>query len=193
MLDALLDPGDVATDRIEAPLHQIEALGKIMVPVAQTLDAGIGVTLLGHQRLETDLLGADDRFALADLSVQILPTQGRQLGLELPLFAFELLILLGGLGLTVQAFELAFELFAQVGQALQVFVGAADAVFSLAPALLVLGDARRFLNEVTQVFGLGFDQLGDHPLLDDRAAARPRPVPRKISVMSRRRHLVPLR
>ncbi|MNN19999.1 hypothetical protein D3C81_1332580 [compost metagenome] len=74
VLDALLDPGDVAADRIEAPLHQIEALGQIMVPVAQAFDAGIGVALLGHQGFETDFLGADDRFALTDLIVQVLPT-----------------------------------------------------------------------------------------------------------------------
>jgi hypothetical protein len=33
------------------------------------------------------LPGADDRFALADLVVQILPAQGRQLRLELALLA----------------------------------------------------------------------------------------------------------
>jgi hypothetical protein len=37
--------------------------------------------------LKADFLGADDRFALADLVVQILPAQGRQLRLELALFA----------------------------------------------------------------------------------------------------------
>ncbi len=87
VLDALLDPGDVAADRIEAPLHQIEALGEVVVAVAQAFDAGVGVALFGHQGFETDLLGADDRFALADLIVQVLPAQGRQLRLELALLA----------------------------------------------------------------------------------------------------------
>jgi len=44
-------------------------------------------------------------------------------------------------------------------------MGAADTVFGLATALLVLGDAGSFFDKVTQVFGLGFDQLGDHALL----------------------------
>nr|GFC57024.1 hypothetical protein [Tanacetum cinerariifolium] len=61
---------------------------------------------------------------------------------------------------------------AQVGQAREVFVGAADPVFGVATALLVFGNARRFFDEVTQVLRLGFDQLGDHALLDDRIAAR---------------------
>ena len=51
-------------------------------------------------------------------------------------------------------------------------MGATNAVFGLAAALLVLGDAGRFFDKVAQVFGLGFDQLGDHALFDDRVAAR---------------------
>ncbi|MNI13042.1 hypothetical protein D3C73_662520 [compost metagenome] len=172
VLDALLDPGNVAADRVEAPLHQVEAFRQVVVPVTQALDACVGIALFGHQGFERNFLVADDRFTLADLIVQRLPAQGRQLGLELTLLALEFLILLGGLGLAVQAFELTLKLFAQVGQALKVLVGAADAVFGLAPTLLVLGDARRFFDEVAQVFGLGLDQLGDHPLLDDRVAAR---------------------
>mgnify|MGYP006138437331 CR=1 FL=1 len=46
VLDALLDAGDIAPHRIEAPLHQIEALGQFVVPVAQALDGGIGIALL---------------------------------------------------------------------------------------------------------------------------------------------------
>jgi hypothetical protein len=48
-----------------------------MMPIAQALDAGIGIALLGHQGFKADFLGADDRFALADLVVQRLPAQGR--------------------------------------------------------------------------------------------------------------------
>ena len=75
----------------------------------------------------------------------------------------------------MQAFELAFQLFAQVGQARQVLVSAADAILGFAPALLVLGDAGRLFDEVAQILRLGLDQLGDHALLDDRIAARPEP------------------
>ncbi|MNZ56899.1 hypothetical protein D3C78_748590 [compost metagenome] len=172
MLDALLDPGNVTADRVEAPLHQIEAFRQVVVPVTQALDAGVGIALLGHQGFEGNLLVADDRFTLADLIVQRLPAQGRQLRLELALLALVFLVLLGGLGLAMQALELTRQLFTQVGQTLQVLMGTPNAVFGLAPALLVLGDARRFFDEVAQVFGLGLDQLGDHPLLDDRVAAR---------------------
>ena len=164
-----------------------------MVAVAQALDTGVGAALLGHQRFEADFLAADHRLALAHLLVQRLPLEGGELGAQLALLGLVLLVLLGGLGLAVQALELALQLFAQVGEAREVLVGTTDAALGLAAALLVLGDAGGFLDEVAQVLGLGLDQLGDHPLLDDRVAARPRPVPRKMSVMSRRRHLVPLR
>ena len=101
-------------------MHDVEAFRQIVMTIAQALDAGVGTALISHQRLETDFLIADHRFALADLFVQRLPAQGRQLGLELALFGFVFLILLGGLGLTVQAFELTLQLFTQVGQARQI-------------------------------------------------------------------------
>ncbi len=175
MLDALLDPGDIATHRIEAALHQIEAFRQVMVAVTQALDAGIGVALLGHQRLKADLLGADHRFTLADLLVEGLPAQGRQLRLELALLAPVLLVFLRSLGLALQAFELAFEFFAQVGQAFEVLVGAPDTGLGFTTALLVFGDAGGLFDEVAQIFGTRLDQFGDHPLLDDRIAARAQP------------------
>lgn len=134
-----------------------------------------GIALLGHQGLEGHFLIADHRFALAHLFVKGLPAQGRQLRLELTFLGLVLLILLGRLGLTMQAFELALQLFAQVGQARQVFMGTANAVLGFPAAFLVFGNARRFFDEVAQVLGLGFDQLGDHALLDDRVAARAQP------------------
>ena len=77
-----------------------------------------------------------------------MPAQRRQLRLQLALLGLVFLIFLRRLGLTMQALELAFELLAQVGQTCQVFVRAADAVLGLPAALLVFGDARRFLDEV---------------------------------------------
>ncbi|SST09220.1 Uncharacterised protein [Acinetobacter baumannii] len=173
MLDALLDPGDVAADRIEARLHLVEAFGQLVMAVAQPFDAGIGTALLGHQGLEGDLLVADDPLALTDLLVQVAPAHGTQLGLELALLGLVFLVFFRRLGLPVQAFQLPPQLFAQVGEACQVFLGPTDAAFGFAAALLVLGNARGFLDEVAQVFRTRLDQLGDHALFDDRVAARP--------------------
>src|SRR5690606_4590044 len=175
MGNALLDPGNIATHRIEACLHLVEALGQVVVAVAQPLDAGIGVALLGYQRLESHFLIGDHLFPLAGLLIQSLPAHGGELGLEFAFLGLVGLVLLGGLGLTVQAIELTLQLLAQVGQARQVVLGTANAILGLATALLVLGDAGGFLDVVAQVLGLGLDQLGDHALLDDRVAARPEP------------------
>ncbi|MNZ64336.1 hypothetical protein D3C78_825040 [compost metagenome] len=172
VLDALLDPGDVTGHRVEAALHLVEAFGQFVMAIAQALDAGIGIALLGHQRLMGHILVADHRLALAHPFVQVAPAQGRQACLQLAFLGLVFAVLLGRLGLAVQALQLALQLFAQVGQARQVFLGAADAALGFAAALLVLGDAGGFLDEVAQVLGLGLDQLGDHPLLDDRVAAR---------------------
>ncbi|MNY07862.1 hypothetical protein D3C86_1406850 [compost metagenome] len=76
VLDALLDPGNVTADRVEAPLHQIEAFRQVVVPITQALDARVGIALFGHQGFERNFLVADDRFTLADLIVQRLPAQG---------------------------------------------------------------------------------------------------------------------
>lgn len=174
VLNALLDPGDVAGHRVEPGLHLVEALGQLMMTVTQPLDTGIGIALLGHQCLEGHILVTDHRLALTNPFIQLAPAQRRQACLELAFLRLVFTVLLGRLGLAVQAFELAFQLLAKVGQARQVLLGAADAVFGFAATLLVFGDTGRFLDEITQFLGLGFDQLGDHALFDDRVAAWPK-------------------
>src|SRR3546814_8864282 len=69
--------------------------------------------------------------------------------------------------------QLLADLVAQVGQALEVLAGVADAGFGFLAALLVLGDAGGLLQVHAQVLGAGVDDLADHALLDDRVAARP--------------------
>ena len=49
----------------------------------------------------------------------------------------------------------------------------ADAGFGLAPALLVLGNAGRFLQEDAQFVGFGLDHPRNHALFDNGIAARP--------------------
>src|SRR5690606_38885640 len=77
------------------------------------------------------------------------------------------------LGLTLQARQLTLQLIADVGQTLEVFLSPADSVFGIAATLFIFGDTGRFLNIYTQVFRLGFNQPGNHALLDDGVAAWP--------------------
>jgi hypothetical protein len=69
--------------------------------------------------------------------------------------------------------ELLSHLVAHVVEALEVIAGAAHPSFRLAPALLVLGDPGRLLQEEPQVLRARLDEARDHPLLDDGVAARP--------------------
>ncbi len=140
--------------------------------VAQPLDTGIRLALLGGQGLERGLLVADHLFALLDATIQFAPAHRLQLRLELPLLLPERLKALGRLRLTVQPLQLTLQLFAQVGKTGEILLGAADAILGLAPPLLVLGDAGGFLDVVPQILRTRLDQLGDHSLLDDRIAAR---------------------
>src|SRR5690606_23733995 len=68
--------------------------------------------------------------------------------------------------------QLLANLLAQVGEAVEVLAGVADAGLGFLAPFLVLRDARRFLEVGAQFLGLGVDDPGDHPLLDDRIAAR---------------------
>ena len=69
--------------------------------------------------------------------------------------------------------ELFLDLLAEVFQALEILAGVPNALLGFAAALLVLGYARRFLEERAQLLGLGLDEARDHALLDDRVGARP--------------------
>lgn len=54
------------------------------------------------------------------------------------------------------------QLFPQVGQSFQVFMGSADAVFCLAAAFLVFGDTGGFFDKDSEFFRLGLNQRGNN-------------------------------
>ena len=51
----------------------------------------------------------------------------------------------------------------------------ANAVFCFSPSLLVFGNTSGFFKVVTQIFRLGFNKTGNHPLFDNGVTARPQP------------------
>src|SRR5690606_26526779 len=154
-LQRLLDAADIGTDAVIARLHLIETVVQLGVLIAPLLDLAVGVALLGDHRLQRNLETAYFLLPLPGLGIQALPAQGLQLGLELTLLGLPGLVLLGSLRLAMQVRQLTLQLLAQVGQALEVLMGTADAILGFAPALLVFGDAGG--------------------LFDDRIAARTQP------------------
>jgi hypothetical protein len=68
--------------------------------------------------------------------------------------------------------DVLFYLFEDVLQASQVFPRVFNAVRRFLTPLLVLRNAGSLLQENTHLFGLGLDEPRDHPLFDDRVAAR---------------------
>ena len=88
------------------------------------------------------------------------------------LFRLVFAIPLGGLGLPLQTCKLALELLAKIAEPLEILFGVPDAILGLAAALLVARNARRFLQIVPELLRFCLDEIGDHPLLDDRVASR---------------------
>ena len=63
--------------------------------------------------------------------------------------------------------QLPSKLVTDVGQPLEVFASALDAVFGVAPALLVLGDTRCFFDKNTQILRFRLNQPRHHALLNN--------------------------
>ena len=172
MLNALFQPSHFCAQGIKVLLHLIEMLLHLVVFVAQALYLRIHMALLGDLGFHGHIQLADHVIELLDLAIQPLPAQGLELCTLEALLFLVLLVLFRRAGLTTEALQLTFQFVTDISESLQVFPGAADAVFGLAAARLVLGNPRRFFDVNPQLFRLRLDQPGNHPLLDNRVAAR---------------------
>ena len=85
----------------------------------------------------------------------------------------QVLILLGDFGLLFELFQVGIQLAQDVFDARQVLARVAQAVFRLAPALLVLADTGRLFQEQAQLFRARFDDAADRALADDGVGAWP--------------------
>src|SRR5262249_57665022 len=87
----------------------------------------------------------------------------------------EVVVTAGDVGLLLQPLDLRTQLLPDIAHPGEVLAGVGEAVLGLAPALLVLGYARRLLEEHAQLLGPRLDDARDHPLLDDGISPRPQP------------------
>ena len=155
-------------------MHAAVLVGSLGAYVAASFQRGFQCLALAARLLELHFRRSYDLVLPCQASVDGCQSNEMQLRRALPFVFFQRLIALGGFRLLFQPRQLAFQFGADVAEPLQIFLGVADAVLRLATALAVFGDASGFLQIATQLVGLRRHQVGDHALLDDRVAARPK-------------------
>ena len=168
----LLDAGDLGADLVHIGLHRIQMLAGAVMGIADAFELRFHLPLLGQVAFDFQFRLAQ-RIALAfALALQRAVFERAHLGLAAVLLFLQRLPALGRAGLAVQVVELLVDLVAHVLHAVEVLAGGLDPAFGFLAALLVLGDAGGFLQVGAQFVRVGFDDLADHALLDDRVAAR---------------------
>src|SRR5690606_13843430 len=173
--DLRLEATDFGIGLVETRLLGMDRIARLVVRGAAGFDLGLERALLGDLLLERGprgglALAAGGLFApgflAADQPVHLL------LALALVL---ELAKTLRDLGLALEALDLVAQLAADVLDPAEVLARVGEPVAGLAPALLVLGDPGRLLEEDPQLLGPGLDDPRDHALADDGVGARTEP------------------
>src|SRR5690606_34126821 len=139
--DLLLDAGEVVADFVAFGLRLVERFHRLFAAHAAGLDLRLGLALLGDQLLQARLFLRQAFAQRGELLVEAAVFERLPLGVaDLPL-GLDRCVLLGLLRLPRQVLQLLADLVAQVGQAVEVLAGVADAGFGFLAPLLVLGDA----------------------------------------------------
>src|SRR5882724_9915071 len=136
------------------------------------LDRSFGRALIGERRLHRKLALAHCAVVYFGAAVEVTQLQCKQFGGQPPLLLLERLVAACGRGLPLQVPDLLFNFVAQILQPLEVFARVGHAALRFLAPLLVTGNPGGFLDERAHVIGLRLDDARDHPLLDDRVAAR---------------------
>ena len=145
MADGLFQPRHRGRDVVELRLRGLQIPFEIGPQHSLLLRLGLLPAALGLQTGQRGLRRHE--FLILTGQPFLLPAQAQQQQFRTPLAPGrgQVLVALGDLGLPGELGRLTVHFLAHVVQPLQVLARVADAVFGLAPALLVLGDARRLL------------------------------------------------
>jgi hypothetical protein len=170
--DLLFDTRELATDAIALGLHGAEFFAGFALLHTAGFDLRLGGALVGQDLLQFQLVLGQQFAETGELGIELAVFQRLQLGVLVQALGLQALVLLGGARLALQVVDLLVHFLAQVGEALEIFAGVADAGFGFLAPFLVLRDAGGFFQVNAQVFGTGFDNLRNHALFDDRVAAR---------------------
>jgi hypothetical protein len=169
----LLDPGEFGADLVDLGLRGVELIARLHVAFAHRLEFRLHLPLGGHAFFDAKLGRRQALRRRFVLTLQDAVFQRAQFRLLAQLFFLERFPALGRARLAVQVFQLLVDLVAHVLDAFEILARGLDPAFRLLAPLLVFGDAGGFFQMRAQLLRVGFDDLADHALLDDRIAARP--------------------
>ncbi len=144
---------DLGRGFVKAALRLVDQVARRVVRLADGFQVGFHGAQVGHARFEVvDGLQAFGAHAVL-LGLGVGALQEPELVLLQGDVGLQRVVLGGHLGLLFQAFQVGVEFAQDVFDAREVLGRAGQAVLGLAPAFLVLGHARGFLQEEPQLFG----------------------------------------
>ena len=163
----------IRTGFIQQPLTLIDLVTGGIVGLADRFQIGFNVAQIGDFGFQA-IGRLQDAFLQLGLIGQGFGTLQKP---KLLLFQADLLlqvfIALGDLGLAFKLFQIGIELAQDVFDTGEVFTRVAQAVFGLAAALFVFGDAGRLFQKQAQLFGLGLNDAADRALTNDGVGPGP--------------------
>ena len=160
---------------VELALGLVHRVARSVVGLADGFQIGLDMAQLGHARFQVvhGLQALGTHAVLFFLGVGALE--------EPELVLLERHVLLQGvvarrdLGLLFEPLQIGVQLAQDVLNAREVLARIVQAVFRLAPALFVLGDPRRLLQEQAQLLRAAFDDAADGALANDGVCTRAQP------------------
>ena len=139
--------------------------------LANGLQIGLDVAQIGHARLQRIDRLVHVRLHAALVALGVAALQKPQLVLFQRAVGLQGVVAVGHFSLLFQLFQVGVQLAQDVVDPGQVFAGVGQAVFGLAAAFFVFGDACGFFQKQAQLFRARLDDAADRPLADDGVSA----------------------
>ena len=152
-------------------LHSAQRFNLITRLFAHAFQFGFVTTQFGNHCLHRSVAFQYGVFTTAEVGGDLTQLHGQQFSVPGALFAFQGLIATCGRGLTLQPIQLLVDLFAQVVQTFEIFLGVRNAIFGVTATFLVAGNTGGFFDKATQVFRTRFNDARNHALFNDGVAA----------------------
>ena len=170
--DFSLEPSDLGTGLVQQPLRLVDLVTRSVMGLANGFQVGLDMAQIRHTAFQfvDRLFGLSLDSQLVGLALAAL--EEPQLVLLQRHVCLQRIEFLRHGRLFFKLVQVGVEFAQDVLDPGQVFAGVRQAVFSFAPAFLVLGNAGRLFKEQAKLFGPGLDDAADRALTDDGVGAR---------------------